>query len=42
MFKNMENLEIVNVMYGISSLNKQFTNRPYHALIFKIDGESEY
>ncbi len=42
MFENMEKLEIVNVMYGVSSLNKQFTNRPYHALIFKIDGESTY
>ena len=42
MFENMEKLEIINVLYGISSLNKQFTNRQYHALIFKINGESEY
>lgn len=42
MFENMEKLKIVNVSYGISSISKQFTDRPYHALIFKIDGESEY
>jgi AraC-like DNA-binding protein len=42
MFENMEKLEIVNALYGISNLNKQFSNRPYHALIFKIDGESKY
>ena len=42
MFENMENLEIINALYGISSPNKNFINRPYHALIFKVDGESEY
>lgn len=42
MFENMEKLEVLNAMYGVSSLKKQFTDRPHHALIFKIDGESEY
>lgn len=42
MFHNMENLKIVNVLYGISSISRDYTNRPYHGLVFKIDGESVY
>lgn len=42
MFDDIEKIEIVNALYGVSSIHKQFTDRPYHALIFKIDGESEY
>lgn len=42
MFDNMDKIEIVNALYGVSSIHKRFTDRPYHALIFKIDGESEY
>ncbi len=42
MFDNIEKLEIINALYGVSSLRKRFENRLYHALIFKIDGESIY
>ena len=42
MFEYIENLEIINALYGVSVRNKKFTNRPYHALVFKIDGESDY
>lgn len=42
MFENMEKLKIVSVLYGKSSIKQHFADRSYHALIFKIDGESVY
>lgn len=42
MFVNMEKLKIVSALYGKSFIKQHFTDRPYHALVFKIDGESVY
>lgn len=42
MFENMEKLKIVSALYGKSVIKQHFADRPYHALIFKIDGESVY
>ena len=42
MFESMEKLKIISALYGKSAIKQQFTDRPYHALIFKIDGESVY
>lgn len=42
MFENMEKLKIISALYGKSAIRQHFTDRPYHALIFKIDGESVY
>lgn len=42
MFVNMENLKVMSALYGISAINKHFLSRPYHALVFKIDGQSVY
>ena len=42
MFYNMENLKIVSVLYSLSSISRDYINRPYHGLVFKIDGESIY
>ena len=42
MFHNMENLKIVSVLYSLSSISRDYINRPYHGLVFKIDGESIY
>lgn len=42
MFDSIENLKIFSAFHGTSYIHKQFTLRPYHALIFKIDGESVY
>ena len=42
MFDTIEKLKIISALYGTSAIHKRFTSRPYHALIFKIDGESEY
>lgn len=42
MFENMEKLKIVSALYGKSANMQHFADRSYHALIFKIDGESVY
>ena len=42
MFEDMEKLKIISALYGRSVHKQHFADRPYHALIFKIDGESVY
>lgn len=42
MLNNMEKITIINAYSGISVIKQFLTNRPSHALIFKIDGESLY
>lgn len=42
MFLNMENLKIISVISGPSSISRTYQKRPYHGLVFKISGESFY
>ena len=42
MLDNMENLEIINVIQGPSSLRCLYTDRPSHALVFKCSDASHY
>lgn len=42
MFDTMNHLELVSAYMGNSSLSAQYKNRPSHALIYKINGESIY
>lgn len=42
MFKEIQQLKIINAFYGLSISYGEFTNRPSHVLVFKISGESEY
>ena len=42
MFRNMENLKIISVISGPSSISRTYPKRPYHGLVFKISGESFY
>ena len=42
MFEDMEKLKIISALYGKSVHKQHFADRSYHALIFKIDGESVY
>lgn len=42
MFKNMENLKIIDILRGPASKYKEFKCRQNHAFVFKISGESIY
>lgn len=42
MFENIENLELLNVISGLSALRNKYVDRPSHVLIFKWNGESVY
>lgn len=42
MFDNMENLKVLNVIRGPSSLRQPYRNRASHALVFKCSSASHY
>ena len=42
MFRDMDNLKIINICSGMASTYKEFRNRPSHVLVFRINGGSEY
>lgn len=42
MLYNIENFELVNVLQGLSAIRRLYTDRPSHAFIFKISGQSVY
>lgn len=42
MFEHIENLKLIDVMEGRSSIHRVYTDRLYHAFVFKINGESRY
>ena len=42
MFSNMENLKLLETYSGVSVLHRSFVDRPSHALVFKLEGESRY
>lgn len=42
MFENMENLKVISVISGVANIYKEFYDRPSHALVFRINGGTEY
>jgi len=42
MFANMEEIKLINVVRGIASVNRHYTARPSHALIFRQGGSTRY
>lgn len=42
MFEQIENLKLIDVIEGISSLHRAYSDRFSHGFVFKINGESRY
>lgn len=42
MIEHIENPELLNIIQGICPRHMVYTNRPSHALVFKLNGESTY
>lgn len=42
MFENIENLELINILQGTSSIRRLYKNRPSHAFVLRLSGESKY